>query len=152
MYGIAWHDTIGSSHHGSMMLLDSTVLFHVESPQSYQFSLLYVATCVRVLREATSISEVSPSSDTCDNTLENLGRRVGNSHDGSTRWALGLHGVVPCSYSLTKQNKVKRSTGQPLLEGSQRGRPRRPTWLEFWCTQSLRGVGIPPKAITFPLI
>jgi hypothetical protein len=40
--------------------------------------------CVRVLREATSIFEVSPSSDTCDNTLENVGRRAGNSHDGST--------------------------------------------------------------------
>jgi hypothetical protein len=63
--------------------------------------------CVRVLREATSISEVSPSLDTCDNTLENLGRRVGNSHDRYTRGALELHGVVPCSYSLTKQNKVK---------------------------------------------
>jgi hypothetical protein len=69
-----------------------------------------------VLREATSISEVSPSYDTCDNTLENLGRRAGNSHDGSTRGALGLHGVVSCSYSLTKQNKVKRSSDQPSLE------------------------------------
>jgi hypothetical protein len=67
-----------------MMLLDSTALFHVESPQSYHFPLIYVARCVRVLREATSISEVSPSSDTCDNTLENLGRRVGNSHNEST--------------------------------------------------------------------
>jgi hypothetical protein len=60
-----------------------------------------------VLREATSTSEVSPSSHTCDNTLGNLGCRAGNSHDGSTRGALGLHGVDPCSYSLTKQNKVK---------------------------------------------
>jgi hypothetical protein len=67
-----------------MMLLDSTVLFHVERPQSYHFPLIYVATCVRVLREAISISEVSPSSDTCDNTLENVGRRAGNSHDEST--------------------------------------------------------------------
>jgi hypothetical protein len=50
--------------------------------------------CVRVLREAISISEVSPSSDTCDNTLENVGRRAENSHDGSTGGALGLHGVV----------------------------------------------------------
>jgi hypothetical protein len=105
-----------------------------------------------VLREATSISKVPPSSDTCDNTLKNVGRRARNSHDGSTGGALGLHDVVMCSYSLTKQNKLKRSTGQPSLEGSQRGRPRRPTWLEFRCTQSLRGVGIPPKAITFPLI
>jgi hypothetical protein len=88
--------------------------------------LIYVATCVRVLREAISISEVSPSSHTCDNTLENLGCRAGNSHDGSTRGALGLHGVVPCSYSLTKQNKVKWSTGQRSLEGSQRGRLRGP--------------------------
>jgi hypothetical protein len=64
-----------------------------------------------VLREATSISEVSPSADTCDKTLKNVGRRAGNSHDGSTRGALGLHGVVMCSYSLTKQNKLKRSTG-----------------------------------------
>jgi hypothetical protein len=78
-------------------------------PQSYHFPLIHVATCVRVLREATSISEVSPSSHTCDNTLENLGCRAGNSHDGSTRGALGLHGVVSSSYSLTKQNKVKRS-------------------------------------------
>jgi hypothetical protein len=53
-------------------------------PKAITFPLIYVATCVRVLRKATSISEVSPSSDTCDNTLENLGRRVGNSHDGST--------------------------------------------------------------------
>jgi hypothetical protein len=75
-------------------------------PIAITFPLIYVATCVRALREATSISEVSPSSDTCDNTIENLGRRAGNSHDGSTRGALGLHGVVPCSYSLTKQNKV----------------------------------------------
>jgi hypothetical protein len=80
-------------------------------PQSYHFPLIYVAMCVRVLREATSIFEVSPSSDTCDNTLENLGRRAGNSHDGSTRGALGLHGVVTGSYILTKQNKVKMSTG-----------------------------------------
>jgi hypothetical protein len=150
MYGIAWNDTIGSSHHGSMMLLDSTVLFPVEIPQSYTFPLIYVATCVRMLREATSISEVSPSSDTCDNTLKNLGRRARNSHDGSTRGALGLHGVFPCSYSLTKQNKLKRSTGQPSLEGSQRDRPREPTWLEFWYTQSLRGVGIPPKLSLSP--
>jgi hypothetical protein len=71
-----------------MMLLDSTVLFHVEIPQSYTFPLIYVATCVRVLREATSISEVSPSSDTCDNTLENLRRRERNSHDGSNRGLL----------------------------------------------------------------
>jgi hypothetical protein len=111
-------------------------------PQSNHFPLLYVATCVRVLREATSISEVSPSSDTCDNTLKNLMRRAGNSHDGSTRGVLGLHGVVMCSYSLTKINKLKRSTGQPSLEGSQRGRPRGCTWLEFRCTQRLRGVGI----------
>jgi hypothetical protein len=86
------------------------------TPQSYQFLLIYVAMCVRVLREETSISKVSPSSDTYDNTLENLERRAGNSHDRSTRGALGLHGVFPCSYSLTKQNKVKRSTGQPSLE------------------------------------
>jgi hypothetical protein len=46
-----------------MMFLDSTVLFHVEIPQSYHFSLIYVVMCVRVLREATSISEVSPSLD-----------------------------------------------------------------------------------------
>jgi hypothetical protein len=77
------------------------------NPQSYHFPLIYVATCVRVLREATSISEVSPCLDTCDNTLKNLTRRAGNSHDGSTRGALGLHGVFPCSYSLRKQNKVK---------------------------------------------
>jgi hypothetical protein len=109
-------------------------------PQSYHFPLIHVATCVRVLREATSISEVSPSSDTCDNTLENLGSRAGNSLDGSTRGALRLHGVVSCSYCLTKQNKVKRSTGQPSLEESQRGRPRGPTWLEFRCTRSLRVV------------
>jgi hypothetical protein len=50
--------------------------------------------CVRVLREATSISEVSPSLDTCNNTLENVGRRAGNSHDGSTGGALGLHGFA----------------------------------------------------------
>jgi hypothetical protein len=104
-----------------------------------------------VLREATSISEVSPSSDTCDNTLENLGHRAGNSHDGSTRGAFGLHYVVSSSYSLTKQNKVKRSTSQSSLEGSQRGRPHGPTWLEFRCTQSLRGVGI-PQSYRFPLI
>jgi hypothetical protein len=67
-----------------MMLLDSTVLFHIESPQSYYFPLIYVATCVRVLREATSIPEVSPSLDTCDNTFKNIGRRAGNSHDEST--------------------------------------------------------------------
>jgi hypothetical protein len=60
-----------------------------------------------MLREATSISEVSPSSHTCDNTLESLRRRAGNFHDGSTRGDLGLHGVVSCSYGLTKQNKVK---------------------------------------------
>jgi hypothetical protein len=118
-------------------------------PKATTFLLIYVATCVRVLREATSISEVSPSSDTCDNTLENVGRRAGNSHDGSTGGALGLHSVVMCSYSLTKQNKLKRSTGQPSLEGSQRGRPRGPTWLEFRCTQSLRGVGI-PQSYHFP--
>jgi hypothetical protein len=104
-----------------------------------------------VLREASSTSEVSPSLDTCDNTLQNLGRRAGNFHDGSTRGALGLHGVIPCFYSLTKQNKVKMSTSQPSLEGSQRGRPRRPTWLEFRCTRSLRGVGI-PQSYHFPLI
>jgi hypothetical protein len=51
------------------------------NPQSYHFSLIYVAACFRVIREATSTSEVSPSSHTCDNTLENLGRRAGNSYD-----------------------------------------------------------------------
>jgi hypothetical protein len=112
---------------------------------------MYVATCFRILREASSTSEVSPSLDTSDNTLKNLGRCAGNSNDGSTRGALGLHGVVPCSYSLTKQNKVKRSTGQPSLEGSQRGRPHGPALLEFWCTQSLRGAGIPQR-YHFPLI
>jgi hypothetical protein len=47
-------------------------------PKAISFPLIYVATCVRVLREATSIAEVSPSSDTCDNTLENLGRKAGD--------------------------------------------------------------------------
>jgi hypothetical protein len=63
-------------------------------PKAITFPLIYVAMCVRVLREATSISDVSPSSDTCDNTLENVGRRAGNSHDGSTEGALGLHTVT----------------------------------------------------------
>jgi hypothetical protein len=94
---------------------------------------------------------VSPSSHTCDNTLENVGRRSGNSHDGSTGASLGLHGVVMCSYSPTKQDRLKRSTGQPPLEESQRGSPHGPTWLEFRCTQSLRGVGI-PQSYHFPLI
>jgi hypothetical protein len=71
-------------------------------PKAITFPLIYVATCVRVLREATSTSEVSPSSHTCDNTLENLGCRAGSSHDGSTRGALELHSVVMCSYCLTK--------------------------------------------------
>jgi hypothetical protein len=66
-------------------------------PKAITFPVIYVALCVRVLREATSISKVSPSSDTCDNTLENVGRRAGNFHDGSTGSALGLHGVVMCS-------------------------------------------------------
>jgi hypothetical protein len=109
--------------------------------------------CVRVLIERQHLSPRchSVQTYTCDNTLENLGRRAGNSHDGSTRGALGLHGVVMCSYCLTKQNKVKRSTGQPSLEGSQRGRPRGPTLLEFRCTWSLRRVGI-PQSYHFPLI
>jgi hypothetical protein len=72
--------------------------------QSYNFHLIYVPTGVRILREEISISKVSTSSHTCDNTLENLGLRAGNSHDGSTRVNLGLQGVVPCSYSLT--NKI----------------------------------------------
>jgi hypothetical protein len=133
-----------------MMLLDSTVLFHVEIPQSYHFPLIYVFTCVRVLREATYISVVSPSSHICDNTLKNLGRRTENSHDGSTRGVLGLHGVVMCTYSLIKQNKLKRSTGQPSLEGSRRGRPRGPTWLEFSMYVEPERSRNPPKAITFP--
>jgi hypothetical protein len=74
----------------------------LKSPKAITSPLIYIATCVRVLREATSIFEVSPSSQICDNTLENLGRRAGNSHDGSTSGALGLHGVVPCSYSLVE--------------------------------------------------
>jgi hypothetical protein len=135
-----------------MMFLDSTVLFHVEIRQSYHSPLIYVVMCVRVPREATSISEVSPSSHICDNTLENLGRRAENYHDGSTRGALGLHGVVMCSYILTKQNKLKRSTGQPSLEGSRRGRPHGPIWLEFRYTRSLRGVGILPKLSLSPNI
>jgi hypothetical protein len=64
-----------------------------------------------MLREEISISEVSPSSHTCDNTLENLWLRVGNWHDMTTRGNLGLQGVVPCSYNLAKQNKVKKYTG-----------------------------------------
>jgi hypothetical protein len=83
------------------------------NPQSYHFPLIYVATCVRMLREATFISEVSPSSHTCDNTLENLERTTENSHDGSTRGDLGLHGFAPCSYSLSKQNKVKNAITFP---------------------------------------
>jgi hypothetical protein len=63
-------------------------------PQSYHFPQIYVATCIRMLRGETCISDMSPSSHTCDNTLESLGRRAGNSHDGSTRGDLGLHGVV----------------------------------------------------------
>jgi hypothetical protein len=90
-------------------------------PKAISFPLIYVATCVRVLREETSIAEVSPSSDTCDNTLKNLGRKAGNSHYGSTRGALRLHGVVPCSYSLTKQNKVKKVHRSTIIGGKSKG-------------------------------
>jgi hypothetical protein len=41
-----------------------------ESPQSYHFHLIYVPTGVRMIREAISITKVSSSSHTCDNTLE----------------------------------------------------------------------------------
>jgi hypothetical protein len=89
-----------------------------------------------MIREATSISEVSPSLETCDNTLENLKRRAGNSHDGSTRGALVLHGVFPCSYSLRKQNKVKRAIVHKI-------HIVQPSWDETKI--SLRGVPRHPK-------
>jgi hypothetical protein len=42
-------------------------------------------------------------------------------------------------------------TDQPSLEGIQRVRPHRPTWLVFRRTESLGGAGI-PQSYHFPLI
>jgi hypothetical protein len=67
--------------------------------QSYHVPLIYVASVLGCLERQYMSARCHT---TRGNTLQNLGLRAGNSHDGSTRGYLGLHGVIPCSYNLTK--------------------------------------------------
>jgi len=80
-----------------------------------------------------------------------LGR--GNSHDepkgGGILVDLGLPCVSPCSYVLTKQNKVISPPVDHRFDVSLRGRLRGPTCLEFRRTSSSEGSNH-PKAIMWP--